>query len=160
MSDMPVAKPVERLFSPFWASIAIEPVKDLLSNPRTIQNMAELLEISVDNFLLLTQSYTLPWLFLWQKADVIERIAQLRGEEEVWRVFYDTKILVPTLGLLLLQNVPDTEKLTRSLFQRFGKLPDLDDLIKSDVGPLFLHLLRLAGEADDTKKLRVSLHFL
>jgi len=163
MSEIPVAKPVERLFSPFWASIAIEPVKDLLSNPQTIQYMAELLEISVNDFLLLTQAYTLPWLLLWQKADVIERIASLRGDVEVWRVYWDTKNLVPTLGLLLLQNVPDVGKFTWSLFRKvspgFDNMPQhFDDLIKADVGALFLHLLRLAGEADEVKKTRVSTH--
>ncbi|TGO91177.1 hypothetical protein BPOR_0036g00070 [Botrytis porri] len=86
-------KPVERLFSPFWDSIAIAAVKELLSRPQTSQLMADLLEITVSEFLILTQAYTLPWLVLWRDAKTIKKIASARNEES-WRIRLALQFLV------------------------------------------------------------------
>ncbi|EDN95718.1 hypothetical protein SS1G_11597 [Sclerotinia sclerotiorum 1980 UF-70] len=88
-----VEKPVERLFSPFWDSVAIAAVKDLLVRPQTAQLMADLLEINVPEFLILTQAYTLPWLVLWRDVKTIKKIAQARNEE-IWRIRLALQFLV------------------------------------------------------------------
>lgn len=156
-----VDKPVERLFSPFWESVAIAAVKDLLSRPQTSQLMADLLEIKVSDFLLLTQAYTLPWLVLWRDGKTIKRIAQARNEES-WRVCTDKTNIVHIMALLLVQDVRDIESHTMSVlkfvssdFEKRGL--DFAFLLKMDPSSTFLHLLKVAGHADHSKKSRVRL---
>ncbi len=149
---------VERLFGAFWDTIAIEAVKDLLVKPQTTQLMADLLGISVSEFLVLTQSYTLPWLVLGKNTDVIKRISEARKDGNDWIACMEASNLVPILALLLQQNVPDMENFIMSLLkgvsQRFKQL-DLTDLMRVEPSSQAFYLLKAAGEADDNKKPRV-----
>ncbi|TGO14465.1 hypothetical protein BTUL_0052g00020 [Botrytis tulipae] len=156
-----VAKPVERLFSPFWDSIAIAAVKELLSRPQTSQLMADLLEITVSEFLILTQAYTLPWLVLWRDGKTIKKIASARNEES-WRVCTDTANIVHIMALLLVQDVQNIESHTMSVlkfvssdFEKRGL--DFAFLLKMDPSSTFLHLLKVAGYADNSRKTRIRL---
>jgi serine/threonine-protein kinase ATR len=146
------------MFSAFWGSIAIVAVKDLLIKPQTSQLMADLLEITVTEFLLLTQSYTLPWLVLTKKTDVIRKIAQARRDDDPWMTCLDTSNSVPILALLLVQNVPDTESYILSLLKcvspRFKDL-DFTHTLRAEPALIALELLKAAGEADESKKSRV-----
>jgi serine/threonine-protein kinase ATR len=152
----------ERMFSAFWPSIAIEAVKNLLVRPQTPQLMADLLEINVPEFLVLTQAHTLPWLVLAKKTDVIQKIQQARKDPEVWMTITEPSNLNPILALLLVQNVPDMEDFIMSLLKsahpRFKEI-DLGDLIRVEPASTALQLLKAAGEADESKKSRVSLSF-
>ncbi|KAF7872002.1 uncharacterized protein EAF02_009107 [Botrytis sinoallii] len=159
-------KPVERLFSPFWDSIAIAAVKELLSRPQTAQLMADLLEITVSEFLILTQAYTLPWLVLWRDGKTIKKIASARNEES-WRVCTDTANIVHIMALLLVQDVQNIESHTMSVlkfvssdFEKRGL--DFEFLLKMDPSSTFLHLLKVAGYADNSRKsrIRLALQFL
>ncbi|KAM0134783.1 hypothetical protein ACHAP3_005339 [Botrytis cinerea] len=161
-----VDKPVERLFSPFWDSIAIAAVKELLSRPQTSQLMADLLEITVSEFLILTQAYTLPWLVLWRDGKTIKKIASARNEAP-WRVCTDSANIVHIMALLLLQDVQNIESHTMSVlkfvssdFEKRGL--DFAFLLKMDPSSTFLHLLKVAGYADNSKKsrIRLALQFL
>lgn len=149
---------VERLFGAFWDTIAIEAVKDLLIRPQTTQLMADLLGISVSEFLVLTQSYTLPWLVLVKNTDVIKRISDARKDGNDWIACMEASNLVPILALLLQQNVSDMENFIMSLLkcvsQRFKQL-DLTDLMRVEPSSQAFYLLKAAGEADDSKKSRV-----
>ena len=146
------------MFSPFWGTVAIEAVKDLLVRPQTTQLIADLLGISVSEFLVLTQSYTLPWLVLFGKTEVIKRIAEARKDEEVWLACMATSNLVAILPLLLIQNVPDTESFVMKLFKavspKFNET-DFTELLRHEPASQAIHLLKLAGDADDSKKSRV-----
>ena len=150
----------ERMFSAFWPSIAIEAVKNLLVRPQTTQLMADLLEITVSDFLILTQAYTLPWLVLAKKTDVIQKIQQAREDPEEWMTITEASNLNPILALLLVQNVPDMEAFIMSLLKsahpRFKEI-DLGDLIRVEPASTALQLLKAAGEADESKKSRVRL---
>ena len=150
---------VERMFKPFWDPIAITAVDDLLVKPQTSQLMADLLGISVNDFLFMTQSFTLPYLVISGKLDVINRIQQIgregRGE---YVVCMEPKNLIPILGRLLVQNVADLEKYilaqlraTSPAFREF----DLTGLMRVDPSSLAVHLLKASGNADDYKKGRV-----
>ena len=151
---------VERLFSPFWGNIANEAVKNLLVKPQTSQLMADLLGISVSGFLLLTQSYSLPWLVLAKKGDVIQRIAEARKDANDWAVIMAPSNMVPILALLLIQSVSDMEvfimSLLRSISTKF-KDKELEELIRIEPASQALHLLKAAGEADESKKSRVCM---
>jgi serine/threonine-protein kinase ATR len=150
---------VERLFSPYWSTIAIEGVKDLLVKPQTTQLMADLLGISVSEFLVLTQSYTLPWLVLWGAPDVIKRISQARKDEEPAIACLETSNLVAILPLLLTQNAPDTEVFVMSRLKAVSsrfKDTEFTELIRVEPASQAFNLLKAAGEADESKKSRVS----
>ena len=149
------------MFSPFWGTVAIEAVKDLLIRPQTTQLMADLLGISVSEFLVLTQSHTLPWLVLFGKPEVIKKIAEARKDGEVWLACMAN--LVAILPLLLIQNVPDTETFVMRLFKaispKFNEA-DFTELLRHEPASQAIHLLKLAGDADDSKKSRVRLKVL
>lgn len=146
------------MLSPFWGNIAIEAVKDLIVKPQTSQTMADLLAMSVTEFLILTQSYTLPWLVYGLKTDVIRRISEARKDAEEWMVCMAESNLIPILALLLVQDKPDLEDFIMSRFRkihpRFEEL-DLVELIRVEPSAEALLLLKAAGEADDSKKSRV-----
>lgn len=134
-------------------------MKGLLVKPQTTQLMAELLGMSVTQFLTQTQSYTIPWLVLGQQTDVIKRISQAREDKETWLACLEPSNLVPTLALLMVQGVPDIEIFIMSLFKKVSsrfKDITLDDLMRVEPASQALHLLKAAGEATDDKKGRVS----
>jgi len=167
---------VERMFSPFWDTIAIVPVKELLVKPQIAQSMVDLLGThtirgkteswTVQEFLVLTQSFTLPYLVSSQKIDVIDRIAQAnRGKDEKWPICMETSNLMPILAFLLVHDVADMEtfiisslKATSSRF----KDADITELMRTEPATIALILLKAAGDADESKKSRVSAfsHFI
>jgi serine/threonine-protein kinase ATR len=153
---------VERMFNPFWDTIAVNAVKDLLVRPQTTQLISDLLEMSVPEFLVLTQSHTLPWLVMHKKTDVIKRITQARKDDDDLKVHMKTSNLVPILAKLLQQNVRDTGPYIMQLllaassgFRDF----ELTDLMRMEPASIALHLLKAAGEADDEQKPRVCDNF-
>jgi serine/threonine-protein kinase ATR len=151
----------ERMFNPFWDDVAIAAVKDLLVRPQTTQLMADILGISVPEFLLLTQSSTLPHLVLSGQIDVIGRITQARGDDENLRTCMEPSNFASILALLIVQNIPDIEALTTSVLRAVSPLfkqqdMDFTDWMRSDPAGLGLRLLRVAGQAPDNMKSRVS----
>ncbi|TVY82181.1 Protein kinase rad3 [Lachnellula suecica] len=149
---------VDRMFLPFWGTIAIEAVKNLLVRPQTTQLLADLLGISVSEFLVLTQSHTLPWLVLSGQSDVIKRIAEARKDQEFWLACMDHSNLVTILSLLLIQDVPDTETFVmRLLYAVSPQFKDVDftELLRHAPAQTALNLLKLAADADESKKSRI-----
>jgi serine/threonine-protein kinase ATR len=123
--------------------------------------MADLLEISVSDFLVLTQSHTLPWLVLTQQAVVIKRIAEARSAPEPSRMCLDPINWCPILALLLVQSVPDMEAYVLATLKGAAsgfKGIEFSELIRIEAASTALCLLKAAGDADDSKKARVSDH--
>jgi serine/threonine-protein kinase ATR len=150
----------ERLFNPFWDDVAIAAVRGLLVRPQTTQLMADILGTSVTEFLLLTQSSTLPHLVLSGQIDVIARITQARGDDEAFRTCMEPTNFASILALLIVQNIPDIEALTTSLLRAVSpRFKDMDftDWMRTDPAVLGLRLLKLAGQAPDSTKSRVSI---
>jgi serine/threonine-protein kinase ATR len=151
----------ERMFNPFWDDVAIAAVKDLLVRPQTTQLMADILGTSVPELLLLTQSSTLPHLVLSGQIDVIGRITQARGDDENLKTCMEPSNFAPILALLIVQNISDIEALTTSVLRAVSPLfkeqdMDFTDWMRSDPAGLGLRLLRVAGQAPDNMKPRVS----
>jgi serine/threonine-protein kinase ATR len=121
--------------------------------------MADLLGMSVSEFLVLTQSHTLPWLVLNNQAVVIKRIAEARREKEPSAMCVDPINWCPILALLLAQPVTDLEVYVMATlggaasgFKQF----DLADIIRIESASTALCLLKTLVEADEDKKSRVS----
>lgn len=148
------------MLSSFWGTIAIEAVQDMVTRPQTTQLMADLLGMTVSQFLILTQSYTLPWLVLSEKPEVIKRISEARKDKEIWVACMETSNRVAILPLLLIQNVTDTEifvmKRFRGISSQFKDL-EFTDLLRCEPASQALNLLKMAGDAGDDKKSRVRL---
>ncbi|KAG9237915.1 protein kinase-like protein rad3 [Amylocarpus encephaloides] len=156
---------VERLLTPYWNTVAIEVVQDLLVRPQATQLMADLLRISVSEFLVLTQSHTLPWLVYLGKPDLIKRIAHARKDKQAWLACMETSNMVVILAFLLIQNVKDMENYVMSRLMAVSsqfKGSDFTELMRIDPGAQSFHLLKAAADADESKKSRVyfALHFL
>ncbi|KAI8186429.1 hypothetical protein K4K51_010488 [Colletotrichum sp. SAR 10_75] len=147
-----------RLFEPFWRNLAYFAVKDMVARPQISRSLAEILQISVNEFLLLIQTHALPWLVLMKKRDVIQKIAEARGEKDVGFLVMDSINIGPVLGLLLVQDVPDVAQFTMARLVEFAPtLADttLADVIQAELVMVVLELLKAAAEADETRKARV-----
>lgn len=69
----------EKLLRPYWKSIAVAAVRDLMSVPQKTRLLADFLRRTVDQFLLSTQADTIPFLVLTKKKDILRRIAAARS---------------------------------------------------------------------------------
>lgn len=129
-----------------------------MSKPQTTQNMADLFNMTVDEFLVFTQSFSLPYLVLNKDYEVIKRISRARSDSHKWFVCFDPSNLVKILALLLQQNVADIEQFIMALLVGFDpkfKENDLTDLMKIEPSTTAFYLLLAAGDADEKLKSRV-----
>ncbi|RDA89254.1 hypothetical protein CP532_0533 [Ophiocordyceps camponoti-leonardi (nom. inval.)] len=140
-----------RLFEPFWKNLAYMATKNMVQRPQQSRAIAELLQISVNELLLLIQSHALPWLVLDNQTDVIQKIAEARHEKELWRPLMDSANLASTLALLLVQDADNMERFTQSrlndISPHFHSLTLLD-LFQAEPVLIALELLRAAADAD------------
>ncbi|KAH8661929.1 phosphatidylinositol 3 [Xylariales sp. PMI_506] len=154
-----------QMFEPFWRYIAFSAVKDLPSQPKPTRLLAELLGLSIAEFLLLTQRHTLPWLVLTKKQEVIQKIAEVRGEKDSWRPCLDNDNLGPILALLLVQDVSDVESHSMSLLRHISPHFDgftLGEIISIEPLMTCLELLKAIGDAEERLKphIRKSLEIM
>lgn len=129
-----------------------------MNKPQTTQHMADLFNMTVDEFLVFTQSFSLPYLVLNKDYEVIKRISRARSDSHKWFVCFDATNLVKILALLLQQNVPDIEQFIMSLLVGYDpkfKENDLTDLMKIEPSTTAFYLLLAAGDADEKMKSRV-----
>ncbi|KAK4042470.1 hypothetical protein C8A01DRAFT_44486 [Parachaetomium inaequale] len=147
-----------RLFQPFWANLAFSVVKDLVSKPQTAQLVADLMQMSVSDLLLLLQKHALPWLVLTKKREVIQKITEARGDAQTFKTFMDTANLPSILALLLVQDAPDIAAHTMSLLGHVSPGMDrfeLVDLLRTDPLTIALELFMAGSDANQARKARV-----
>ena len=144
-----------RLFEPFWRSLAYSAVKDMISRPQTARLLAELLKMSVNDLLLLLQTHALPYLVLTKKREVIQRIAEARGEKEPWQPCLDAANMSSIMALLLIQEVSDVEEFSLSLLRHvsphFNSI-SLMEILTTEPVPTALELLKVSGEVSESRK--------
>lgn len=149
-----------RLFEPFWKSLAYLATKDMIQRPQRSRVIAELLRISVNELLLLIQTHALPWLVLDKRQDVIQRIAEARQDNDLSKVIMDAPNLASTLALLLVQDPDNIEEFTKSRLDQVSPgflTVSLLEMFRMEPVVIALELLKAAANADETKKLLVSL---
>jgi serine/threonine-protein kinase ATR len=148
------------MFAPFWRSIAPVVVKDILNCPQRAQHLSDLLALrgGVDELLVLTQSYTVPFLVLTKKHNVLQRMVQTcYGTENVEQLIIEPKKnLTCVLSQLLLES-GKTEHNASILLQEAA--PNLKgkfvDLVKLDPISPFCEILKAADE--EKEKVRFPL---
>ncbi|EQL03330.1 phosphatidylinositol 3 [Ophiocordyceps sinensis CO18] len=154
-----------RLFEPFWKNLAYMVTKEMVHRPQRSRAIAELLQISVNELLLLIQSHALPWLVLENRQDVIQKIAEARREMEPWHALTDGPNLATILALLLVQDADNMANFTKSRLDavspHFHRLTLLD-LFQSEPVLTALELLRAATVADAVRQqvIHKALHLM
>ena len=147
-----------RLFTPYWRTIAPYVVKDLLRRPQVAQYLSDLLAMSVSEFLCLTQVYTIPFVVLTKKRDILQRIADACGCA-IMPLCMDHNNFAAILSCILLQPSEHMENVIVTLFHAaspdFKKL-DHVDLIKAEPILTASELLKAASEENPDSKSKVS----
>lgn len=150
-----------QLFDPYWRSLAYLATKDMLQRPQRSRAFAELLQISVNELLVLIQTHALPWLVLDRRKEIIQRIAEARGESDVWRPLMDSSNLAAVLALLLAQESPNnTADFAKSRLEEISphfQSEDMLSLLQSEPVLISMELLKAAGDSDANKKTAVRL---
>lgn len=146
-----------KLFEPFWSNLAFFVVKDMIPRPQISRAMAELLQVSVNQFLILIQSHALPWLVLTKKKDVVQKIVEAR-KDTARIALLDTANFGPIIALLLVQEVPDIESFVMSRLREFPQFDscNLAELMKAEAVPIVIELLKTAGDSNEESRPRVS----
>ncbi|KAM0289256.1 hypothetical protein ACHAO9_006214 [Fusarium lateritium] len=144
-----------RLFEPFWPNLAYMVTKDMVQRPQMSRTIAELLQVSVNELLLLIQTHALPWLVLDKQKDVIQKIAEARRESEIWLPLIDPANLAATLALLLVQDIEDIASFAKSRLDELSahfQTEPLANLLQVEPVLTVIELLKAAGDADETRK--------
>lgn len=144
-----------RLFEPYWRSLAYLATKDMVQRPQRSRAVAELLQISVNELLVLIQTHALPWLVLDRRKDIIQKVAEARQEKELWPVLMDDMNLGAILSVLLVQDTPDVVRFAKSRLDDISPhfhSNSLLSLLQSEPVIIAMELLMAAGDADQERK--------
>ena len=147
-----------RILEPYWPTLAITVVRDLQKRPQICQLLSDLLGIGVKDFLRMTQYYTIPFLVLTKRRDILQRIADANGPpHSIVSMCLEKGQLAAILACVLLQPSPEPEKKIISLLSDassgFENL-DVQEIFKSDPTRIVVELLKAAGESDEDGKNR------
>ncbi|SMR49430.1 unnamed protein product [Zymoseptoria tritici ST99CH_3D1] len=159
------SKTVLDLFQPFWRSIAVSVVQDLVAKPQKAQQLCELLNMDVSAFLLLTQRETLPSLVLTKKKDIIQRIANARANGSTIRdVCVQPRTNLASIITLLLVQAPvtDAEEVAFSCLVEVDPAfnnTDMNGLVKLDSVLVACEMLKHCGEEAENRKSRAYAAF-
>ncbi|KAJ4323015.1 serine/threonine-protein kinase M1 [Fusarium piperis] len=143
------------LFEPFWPNLAYMATKDMVHRPQMSRVIAELLQVSVNELLLVIQTHAVPWLVLDKQKGVIQKISEARQDPRDWMVVMDPPNLAATLALLLIQETDDITAFAKSrlneISTHFHTAPIIE-LLQTEPVLTVMELLKVAGEADESKK--------
>lgn len=147
-----------KLFAPYWRSIAVSAVQDLQRRPQIVQQLSELLAIQVKEFLVLTQTYTVPYFVLRKKHDILQRIAEACGQS-IMTVCREHANMAGILAGILLQCEGDVEGLVVGLLSvaspEFAHI-DYAELLKSEPQATVAELLKNASDTHLEDQPKVS----
>ncbi|KAM0333504.1 hypothetical protein ACHAQA_002167 [Verticillium albo-atrum] len=147
-----------QLFEPFWGNLAFFAVKDMVARPQISRAVAELLQVSVNQLLILIQRFALPWLVLMKKRDVVQKITEARREQDTYFCLMESANNGPVMALLLVQDVPDLENFIMSRLREFSskfESSTIGEMMMSEAVAIVLELLKAASDADEERKPRI-----
>ncbi|RPA97874.1 hypothetical protein L873DRAFT_1828879 [Choiromyces venosus 120613-1] len=144
-----------KMFLPFWSSISVGVVKQLQSKPQIAQLVSEVAGMELADFLKITQSYTVPYLILWKRPELVERVAQACKINVVSLALAN---MAQILALLLTQEADNVEVFTLHLLAHATgqfKNISLGEVVRPEAMSLATDLLKAAVDADEGRKTRI-----
>lgn len=144
------AKSASQFLAPFWRVVGVNAIKDFISRPQKVQQLADLVGLRVDQLLWNTQPDVLPWLIVEKKQDVLEKIAKARGgDATVWDMCVHRRSLPFILAAIIAQHPKEIEAAVASCLHttnhRFH-IEDTVNLLKTEPITIACELLKTAGE--------------
>lgn len=147
---------------PFWKDIGFEVFKDFCVRPQKAQQLADLVEMPVNQLLIHSQSAILPYLVLMKKKDVLNRLAKVRCTTVQNIFLQEPRILASTLAMLLMHPADNIEKSVTALLcesiPEFAK-EELSGIVKMQPVLVASEILKAAAvEEGEGRKKEVSGH--
>ncbi|KAL4939554.1 hypothetical protein BDV06DRAFT_34599 [Aspergillus oleicola] len=103
------------LFRPFWRTLSVIVAKNLQSRPYMAEQLCDLLGMTVDDFLRLTEVHVLPHLVLSRKREIIARIGGTHQDAKTpFDICSEKDNLAAILAFLLCQPSADPQKVIMS----------------------------------------------
>lgn len=138
---------------PYWGTVAPIVVKDLHRRPQIAQYISDLLGMSVDEFLVLTQVYTIPYFVLTKKRDILQKIAQACGQP-IGLLCMDHNNMAAILTFILLHPSDDMDsiylKFLAALSSEFSDVR-WKELLWAQAASIATELLKVASEGNSVK---------
>jgi serine/threonine-protein kinase ATR len=149
-------RPIE-LLSPFWSSIAPEVIKNLMTCPQRPQLLSDLLDLrnGVDEFILLTQSETVPFLILTKRHEILNRVVQAkRGGGTVEKFIVEShKNRACILARLLLEAEGSVNHAISLLQQSAPKLrTPFAEMVEMEAVMIACEILKAVGDWPEPRK--------
>lgn len=134
-------------------------VKNLQSRPYMAEQLCDLLGMTVDDFLRLTEVYVLPHLVLLRKREIITRIGgTYKGGKTPFDICSEKDNLAAILAFLLCQPSPDPQKMIMSTLSAVDSAFDgraLAELVRIEPILIACDLLKGLGDTGEDKGGRV-----
>ncbi|KAL9021748.1 MAG: hypothetical protein Q9185_001112 [Variospora sp. 1 TL-2023] len=141
-------------------------VQDLQRRPQVAQYLSDLVSLTVSEILRITQVYTLPYLVLTRRSDLLQRIAKACG-----RSIQDLCLgqsytnMSAILAYIMMRSSSEAEATVmtalRAISSDFVNV-NFSELVKAEPVLIASELLKAAGDGDDEVKTKAhdALHFL
>ena len=114
--------------------------------------------MTVGEFLVITQVYTIPFFVLRKRQDILQRIADASGQTTM-ALCREHNNMAAILSNILLQSSTDAETLVMTLLKAVSPEfmnVDYAELLKSEPQATAAELLKVAGDNDEAKRSKVS----
>ncbi|KAL4915148.1 hypothetical protein BDW62DRAFT_203876 [Aspergillus aurantiobrunneus] len=146
------------LFRPFWRTLSVTVAKNLQSRPYMAEQLCDLLGMTVDDFLRLTEVYVLPHLVLSRKKEVIARIGGTYQDAKTpFDICSEKDNLAAILAFLLCQSSSDPQKMIMSTLSAVDPAFDgrtLAELVRIEPILIACDLLKGLGDTGEEKGAR------
>ena len=149
---------VEELLRPFWRTVAIVAVKDLPNKPQKAQQLSDLLGWNVEHLLFATQQDTLPYLILWRRLDLVQRITDtVDTVNSSWTLCMQPRNLSRILALLMSHDVKSILTVLSGCFSPITSLKDEEivGILKMDPVGVAFEILKSAGDHEGHEREKV-----
>lgn len=127
-------------------------VKNLRNRPHMAEQLCDLLGMSVDSFLQLTEVHTLPYLVYTRRREIIMRIAAAYPSKSAFELCMERNNFASIIAYLLSQPEENHEAMIYSLLVDIDpkfKETSVTMLLKTEPIPITRELLKNMGDAGD-----------
>ncbi|KAL4923269.1 protein kinase MEC1 [Aspergillus undulatus] len=146
------------MFRPFWRTLSVIVAKNLPSRPYMAEQLCDLIGMTVDDFLRLTEVYVLPHLVLSRKRELIARIGGTHQDVKTpFDICSEKNNLAAILAFLLCQPSSDPQKMIMSTLYEVDSTFEgrtLADLVRIEPILIACDLLKGLGDAGEEKGAR------